>query len=530
MTYKKASKPTSADIHKTSFVIWQMKGFTRHLISMGVTISCDNAKICQVIDGDKIDISCKSEFVLKLNMLCSHDTNCVNNSGNVCTTCPQNHHIESGGCISNDNECVIQNKKICILCNNKINVDGKCVSTDSINCKEFVGGVCTQCDDDRYKDTTGCLPKQDKYPDCEYVTLDFQLKSETTTDNCMLRSSKGCMRCKDGYYIMNSLCVRCEYPCTHCSNLTYCTKCDAYSYTKNGKCFEYNELLSVCDVMMSTFEGCVVCKDGYIRSSDGKQCVRCDTSCKTCSNDGDCVICSDGYYRTPNNNTKLCNPQTELNNCLNKTTSGCTLCEDGFALKDNLCHKCGENCTYCDATFECSKCGDNNILKDCVCVHFSQIPNCISSQNSLCLECADGYKLSDDKIECFANTNYGMVVGLPVACVVVFVVIFISIITIIVLFVLKKNTNEHTENIWVFKMSRSNMMMTKLESDILSKNEISFGNESDKIQIESENRELLCVGNSSKGNMKIQITTKDKCDKYKIRTEPKIVTLKSGFA
>ncbi|ELP95339.1 protein kinase, putative, partial [Entamoeba invadens IP1] len=168
---------------------------------------------------------------------------------------------------------------------------------------------------------------------------------------------------------------------------------------------------------------------------------------------------------------------------------------------------------------------------DGVCVHFSQIPNCISSQNSLCWECADNYKLSDDKIECFINTNYGIVVGLPIVCVIVLVVIIVTIITIVVLFVLRKKDNKHTENICVFKMSRSNIVMTKLDGDILSnKNEISFGDESDKIQIESESRELLCVGNSSKGNVKIQITTKDKCDKYKIRTEPKIVTLKSGFA
>ncbi|ELP89950.1 hypothetical protein EIN_300290 [Entamoeba invadens IP1] len=235
-------------------------GFYTTLNINGETISCDNAKICQVIDGDKIDISCKSEFVLKLNMLCSQDTNCVNNSGTVCTTCQQNHHIAKGGCVSNDNEY------------------GKCVSTDSINCKEFVSGVCTQCDDDHYKDTTGCLPKQEKYPDCEYVSVvmssclecnksyllvDNSLKK--TTDNCMLRSSKWCLRCSDGDYIMNSFCVRCEYSCTQCSNLTYCTKCDAYSYTKNGKCFEINKILSTCDVMMSTYEGCILCKDGYMR-------------------------------------------------------------------------------------------------------------------------------------------------------------------------------------------------------------------------------------------------------------------------
>ncbi|ELP84382.1 protein serine/threonine kinase, putative [Entamoeba invadens IP1] len=539
------------------------EGFYTTLNINGETISCDNAKICQVIDGDKVDISCKSSFVMTTNVLCSQDMKCDMVNDSVCNACKQNYHIASGGCVSNDNECAIQNKEICILCNNnKIPIYGMCVSTDSINCKEFVGGVCIQCDDDRYKDTTGCLLKQDKYKDCDYVsvvsssclecnksyllvdntcvendtnitkTLDLQLKSETTTDNCMFRSSKGCLRCSDGYYIFNSFCVKCEYPCTYCSNLTYCTKCDAYSYTMNGECFKINDILSVCDVMMSTFEGCVMCKDGYMRSSDGKQCVRCDTSCATCSNDGDCVVCSDGYYRTPNNNTKLCNPQTDLNNCLNKTTNGCTLCEDGFALKDNLCYKCSENCTLCDATFICSKCDDNNILKNEMCVHFSKITHCISSQNSLCWECADGYKLSDDKIECFANTNYGMIVGLLVVCVVVFVIIIITTVTLVVLIlVFNKKDDKHTENICVFKMSRSNIVMTKLDGDILSnKNEISFGNESDKIQIETESRELLCVGNSSKGNMKIQITTKDKIDKYAIRTEPQIVTLKSGFA
>ncbi|ELP87680.1 hypothetical protein EIN_382340 [Entamoeba invadens IP1] len=535
-------------------------GYYTTLKNNGLTANCDNAKICQNVNNNTVDISCKSDFVITSKFLCSLDTNCVNYNGSVCIECNLNYHIVNAGCVSNNKECVIQNKEICIVCENKSTVDGKCVSTDSINCKEFVGNVCKQCEDDHYKDTTGCLPIEEKYLDCEHVnvvsssclecnksfvlvdnsrvendinknTNNIQLISETTTNNCILKSSKGCLRCSDGYYIFNSLCVKCEYPCKHCSNLTYCTKCDAYSYSKNGKCFEYNELLNVCDVMMSTYEGCVACKDGYMRSSDGKQCVGCDTSCATCSNDGDCVICSDGYYRTPNNNTKLCNTQTDLNNCLNKTTSGCTLCEDGFALKDNLCNKCGKNCTLCDATFECSKCGDNNILKDGVCVHFSQIPNCISSQNSLCWECADGYKLSADKIECFANTNYGVVVGLSVVCVVVLVVIIIATITSVVLFLLKKKDNKHTEDICVFKMSRSNIMMTKLDGDILSnKNEISFGDESDKIHIENESRELLCVGNSSKGNVKIQITTKDKCDKYTIRTEPQIVTLKSGFA
>ncbi|ELP95301.1 hypothetical protein EIN_141630 [Entamoeba invadens IP1] len=219
----------------------------------GNTASCDNAKICQIVNGYIINISCKSEFVMTTNGLCSQDFNCANYSGSVCTTCQQNYHIASGGCVSNNNECVIQNKEICILCsNNKITVDGKCVLTDSIICKEFVGNVCTQCDDDHYKDTTGCLPKQEKYPNCEHLSVVSSSclecnKSHLLVDNIQLHVEKfkGCLRCGDGYYIFNSLCVKCEYPCTHCSNLTYCTKCDAYLYTKNGKCFEINEILSV---------------------------------------------------------------------------------------------------------------------------------------------------------------------------------------------------------------------------------------------------------------------------------------------
>ncbi|ELP93723.1 hypothetical protein EIN_321160 [Entamoeba invadens IP1] len=73
--------------------------------------------------------------------------------------------------------------------------------------------------------------------------------------------------------------------------------------------------------------------------------------------------------------------------------------------------------------------------------------------------------------------------------------------------------------------------MTKLSDDILSnKQEIMFGDDSDRIHIECENRELFCVGNNKKGNMKLQITTKEGCDKYSIRTEPQLVTLKSGEA
>ncbi|ELP85858.1 hypothetical protein EIN_282390 [Entamoeba invadens IP1] len=90
-------------------------------------------------------------------------------------------------------------------------------------------------------------------------------------------------------------------------------------------------------------------------------------------------------------------------------------------------------------------------------------------------------------------------------------VVIIAFIIIVVLFVFKKKDNKHTKNICVFKMSRSNIIMTKLEGVIFSnKNEISF---------------WLKV---TKYKLKMKVVNY-KCDKYKIRTKPKIVTLKSGF-
>ncbi|ELP86669.1 hypothetical protein EIN_007900 [Entamoeba invadens IP1] len=407
----------------------------------------------------------------------------------------------------------------------------------------FSDNICKSCEETYYKNVEGCVTKVGKYDNCQFVnvvlnscyectklfllinnTCVTQSEVNNTTnvnsilkttseynDNCIERSSKGCFKCSDGFYLHNSNCVPCKSPCSYCSNEMYCTKCGKYSYATNGKCVEINELLSTCDVMMSTYDGCVVCKDGYMRSSDGKKCDKCDISCKTCSNDGNCFICNDTYYRTPNNITKYCNPQEELTNCVNMTTNGCTQCEDGYALKENLCQKCGENCTFCDKYFECSKCEDDNILIN----------------NKLCF--FSKFRLF--KVFRCKKTNYGLVIVLPIMCIVVILFIIILLKTIILIVFNKKKENVLTENICIFKMKRSNIIMTKLSDDILSnKQEIMFGDDSDKIHIECENRELFCVGNNKKENMKLQITTKEGCDKYLIRTEPQLVTLKSGEA
>ncbi|ELP91470.1 serine/threonine protein kinase HT1, putative, partial [Entamoeba invadens IP1] len=63
---------------------------------------------------------------------------------------------------------------------------------------------------------------------------------------------------------------------------------------------------------------------------------------------------------------------------------------------------------------------------------------------------------------------------------------------------------------------------------VVNKTEISFGED---VDVNTQQRELLCVGNTSKHNMKIQITTKGATiEKYVFESNPKIVMLPSGEA
>ncbi|ELP87063.1 tyrosine protein kinase, putative [Entamoeba invadens IP1] len=81
----------------------------------------------------------------------------------------------------------------------------------------------------------------------------------------------------------------------------------------------------------------------------------------------------------------------------------------------------------------------------------------------------------------------------------------------------------------LFKMSCSNITFIPIGDDVIvNKTEVSFGEE---IDVNSQQRELLCVGNTSKHNMKIQITTKSATiEKYEFDSNPKIIVLPSGEA
>ncbi|GAB1226914.1 hypothetical protein ENUP19_0310G0007 [Entamoeba nuttalli] len=88
----------------------------------------------------------------------------------------------------------------------------------------------------------------------------------------------------------------------------------------------------------------------------------------------------------------------------------------------------------------------------------------------------------------------------------------------------QSNNNEsETDN------STDNDINNQKNIDGTSCKEIEF-HEGEEIQVNEEIRELICIGNSKKEKMKIQISSKEENEKYSIRTNPNVITIEGGYA
>ncbi|ELP88833.1 protein kinase, putative, partial [Entamoeba invadens IP1] len=515
-------------------------------------MSCENSDICLylAVENKIVDLKCKRDMYQSGDKhMCNTDNLCIQGVTNDCMQCDEGHHIINGKCVTNTN-CTIQNSDVCISCDT-ITISGRCATIK--NCNIYNHNVCSMCQSGYYKTDTECVDISiSKYTGCTTMFMqsgcvecssEYYLesglchtqpnstqKSELETDNCLERNQKGCFRCSDGFYLDNLKCIPCENNCVYCANKTFCTKCDDYSYLKNGACTQMNSLITVCTQMMSTYDGCVTCRDGYFKSIDGRNCDACNESCSTCLSGTSCLECNPSYYRI--GYSGLCQPYSTLDNCINKTSHGCTLCEDGYYLSHlSKCEKCHSNCTSCESETVCLACTEDNILNELnLCVHYSNILNCLGAMKSKCSKCIDGYETQEFDTTCHkSKSNVGLVIGLSVAGFIILLIVGIIIIVLFVIFHSLRNEEKRKEaQVCVFLMKRSNVTMIPLPNGIVSSaKEIKYD---ETLPVLEESKGLICIGNNSKNTLKIQLTTMNTQHKYLIRTEPKIVTVKKGYA
>ncbi|ELP92028.1 protein serine/threonine kinase, putative [Entamoeba invadens IP1] len=502
--------------------------------------------------------------------------NCKYCVGNKCLKCVENTLLyEDNRCISKEEvNCVKSNSFGCVQCKdqfytfaekNKENKFDYCLPISTTlfsNCKRIrftttpEDGKCIECLES-YKLKEGKCAEFYEEKD-ENLTLKMMSEMHFIQDNtnnkydpmkgiemqevnttseikCESRTNKGCQRCSDGYYYNNltSECNKCDDLCETCYNTTYCLSCTSTSFLDSTMvCKSLGNLISTCQTPLPTGGGCAICKDEYFKVE--KDCLKCDMSCAKCSSIESCLECADGYFKFSGDSKGLCRHNTTLLNCSKVVFDGCDTCDDGyFVTVDKHCQKCPENCQLCESQETCTLCLPTDyVLVNSMCQFYSSVENCEEAKDSKCTRCKGSHEPSTEGDLCVHVVNLGVAIGVPLSLIFIILVVIATIIIVVYLLMMKKKEKVQLQNICVFEMSRSNIPMSSLNKVMCSnKNVIHFDLEDDgPIPVDAESRDLICIGNTSKHNMKVQFSVLDGCDYYEIRTVPSLISLKKGEA
>ncbi|MBQ9790523.1 MAG: protein kinase, partial [Clostridia bacterium] len=471
----------------------------------------------------------------------------INSKTGKCKTCGEGTYKEDDGCETQEgseySRClhINRDKNGCYECKCEYRLTNryKCLMTNETSDDDTQNSSDSNSEENENQDekdySDGDESENDDDQEAPHSTLKRTLKREDDehkTDSCEMHSEKGCLKCADGYYLDGRECKKCHYLCERCSDYETCIGCNEYSFLNGSKCVEINQVYVGCEVMMASNKGCFICKDGYFKKN-GIECGECHSSCETCLFSESCLKCKEEHWRKYTEDGH-CHPYDELTHCTNKTQHGCEECEEGTYLSDYECFECPENCTTCTSSSVCTTCESEYVLVKSECIHFEDIEHCLSANNSVCLECAEGYELNDDSSGCRAETsNTGLIVGLSVGFGGLFLMIIVITVIVVVILVIiqRRKEEEKMRNVCVFSMKRSNITFFALKEGVYTnKGELRFDEDIAELPVEEETRELICIGNRSGERLKIQFTTKEGCDKYQIRTEPQIVSMKDEEA
>ncbi|ELP92828.1 hypothetical protein EIN_324880, partial [Entamoeba invadens IP1] len=339
----------------------------------------------------------------------------------------------------------------------------------------------------------------------------------------------GCISCKNGYYLSNAECFPCSENCTKCfESEIKCLECTSGFYmSENYVCLPSTKLLSTCEKISTITSGCYQCKDGYYRV--GMDCFNCLSNCTTCNTNKTCLTCNATNYKTTSGQ---CLPQNSIIGCsIEVTQFGCNKCQDGYyTVNTNECKKCHGNCTTCTHQEKCTSCIKNKVLFESgLCLDISFVLNCLQVSDSKCSKCTFWHSPNANGTFCNKKVVWWVLLIIVLFIIGVLIILILTIV-FVALYVEKKIHQKEIETTTtLFQMSRSNISFIPLGDDVVvNKTEIIFGED---IDVNLQQRELLCVGNTSKHNMKIQMTTKSATiEKYTFESNPKIVVLPSGEA
>ncbi|BFU23026.1 cysteine surface protein putative [Entamoeba histolytica] len=509
--------------------------------------------------------------------------NCKKSERNYCLKCSNGYKIENNTCVKDEEECYYEGNE-CVSCSNEYTLNnGICESKENKNgkneeiycengkyikdnkCIECTkSAICNsddielKCKDNQQLDNNTCINEtreegkikdqngkcnsnisncsNESYVNGKYVECltTYSLNSSrecinTTINGCEEQNIYGCKRCSDGYYLTTNMkCSKCDDNCKICfGSAIYCMSCSSDKYlSSNRTCQSNNELNRTCLQLLADGSGCGICNKGYHRN--GKGCLECGEKCATCNQKDKCTTCADGYFM---NWIGECKSIDEVKGCKGEIDKeyGCRECSEGYYLINKECSKCKENCTRCSIKNECNSCENEYVLKNKECIYYLDINKGKEVKNNKCWKCSFWYGTNEEGNECNKEVVWWMIM-IIVIIIVIIIIITIVMIIMMVNYIMKRKEKKEREKTTIFKITQSNIKFISLGDGILTnKKEIEL-QEGEEIKVNEEIRELICIGNSKKEKMKIQISSKEENEKYSIRTNPNVITIEGGYA
>ncbi|EDR27922.1 protein serine/threonine kinase, putative [Entamoeba dispar SAW760] len=543
------------EVYKSSSCIKCRDGYAVDYINNKCIKCGNNCKTCSYTNGHFKCFSCDSS--LNLYLLNSHCVSPQNEKCNSvgfdsCRSCIDNTKVVNGECKECPLHCLRCSRDECLQCDtSSILRDGKCIENmDCLITNEY--GSCSKCISTKVlnSETSSCEPCPDNCKEClsstsckecmkgyvlynqtdciklTNIKLELKRSMNSLIPHCKKETTVGCQRCDNKYYLTNTLmCEHCIENCEHCIDSTTCQKCSAGYILNNSVCVKQGK--KGCKIITQNGENCAICEDGYFYK-DGI-CKKCDPSCSTCSKTSlFCLQCAENFYFVSSN---ICYNYSTIEYCLAANENGCIDCENGTYLTNYKCLKCNPLCLFCeDDSGDCLSCVKDYVLIKGKCEKYSSIEHCIAEHNSRCSQCERGYEISSSGVSCEEKSKWWISLIILGVLLILFIITILSISFTITFLINRKKKKEQEKTTCIFNMKYSNIqffLCKTIKGIELNKQCIAYdGN----IKVNQETKELICVGNASKHLIKIQITLKENNYKFETRTNPQLVSLKSGQA
>ncbi|ELP84989.1 protein serine/threonine kinase, putative [Entamoeba invadens IP1] len=398
-------------------------------------------------------------------------------------------------------------------------------------------------------------------------------QSSLTFNTSGFNSENICELCKNGYYLNDDFeCEPFQNCCVIGDKNTYYKCLNDKVLDKNGNC-----ILNI-NCIVSNGNSCLKCSSGDMK----KECNNCgDDICYFCENEM-CLICfknqflnelgfcgNDGISHVIGNKVLYCTDGSFISNstcqkCVQKDINSIscdktqsTSCKTNYyansdgecelkycALNDNKdqngkCVTKHENCSsYVNQ--KCVESHENynmNNEKNCVKMTEILIDNCVKMDIWGCLICEPGYYNNDnncvkcDKIytSCVSKAVWWIILIIVIFCLLMIVLVTTTLVFLFNIIQNSKRKNELEKTTTVFSIKKSNICFIPIGNGLgVNTTEINFNNK-EKVNVNEKLRELLCVGNTTKHNVKIQISYKSS-EKFIFESNPQIIFLGEGEA